>query len=500
MTLEAFPPYPPGVFRWFLRWFEQLRARADQRSRQIQDGAGKGQRKLMAEARLLGAEVQQLGATVWEHIDAVPFAPKRTRFSPVRTQFYGHGAFMGAAPAMLANPRWRRILAFLMPDAFEAVRPTLASGDLASLIAMMENNPVLAAYGSMEAARAAGDDEHPNHLAGMEWDLFVDTALIQASERAQTSEAVHEVMEQVLDTALIAHAGALDTLQESMGISQYRDVRGTAKTQLGGVEVDSWLDYLGRALALATAEDFDAQVAAMSADPRSPSREACMLHTFEQPWPVEKVVAQYQAATGRELLSVVIDIKSLASTPAFLTLLVQHLNRRGVHVAAIGSFLLEEIDGVGAHPQTVLGTTLPGPREVQFFHMVGDLQKAHALGRLRAGQSVMFNGGSLLDHSTPSPATHMYSARLRVLRQLDQLREDLELEVGFYVQEGDCEAKAAAVLSDIVDAWPDTFTLGFAWGGLRDEAGLLACREPRLGYGSQRMLLLVGEARLWVLD
>ena len=107
VTLDALPPYPPGVFRWFLRWFEQLRARAGRRSRQIQDGAGKGQRKLMAEARLLGAEVQQLGATVWEHIDAVPFAPKRTRFSPVRTQFYGHGAFMGAAPAMLANPRWR---------------------------------------------------------------------------------------------------------------------------------------------------------------------------------------------------------------------------------------------------------------------------------------------------------------------------------------------------------------------------------------------------------
>lgn len=489
---------------WVVRTVTALRRRAEARERQ-----------LVAEARLLGAEVRVLGAAYWGPIDALRFTPSRKRFPAVRTQYYGHGAFMGATPALLAHPRWRRILAFLMPDVFSAVQESLDAGvDVSRLMPMLENNPVLAAFGTLEATRASQSGEHPNHLAGMEWDLFVNTDLITAWEEAETEGARAAVMDQVIDTSLIAHANALDTVQESLGISQYEDVRRSPKTAFGGVEMDAWLDIFGRSLHLAEAADFDAAVAEMAPEPRSSREEACMRGTFAAPWSVERVTALHRAVTGRPHLSVVIDIKSLRSTPPFLSGLIGHLNRFGVHVAAVGSFSKAEIEGISDNPQQLNGGTLPGAREVQFFHFAGDLQAACEAGQVSAGQCVMFNGGSLLDHVTldlgaageagtdagGEAVRHVYSARQRVLAELEDWRARLDLQIGLYVQEGDCEADAASVLSDIVLAWPDTFSLGFAWGGLRDEAGLPSGAEPRVGYGAQRLLEHVGKARQWRLS
>lgn len=457
------------------------------------------QAQIREDARLLSAELHVL----WDSIDGLIFKPSRARFPPVSTQFYGHGAFMGAAPALLADPTWRRILGFLMPDVFDDLRAQIAKeDDPAKLMTMMENNPVLAAYGTLKAAGMRGEDESPHHLAGLEWDVFVDTALVKAAARARTPEALDAVMERVVDTALIAHAGMVDTVQEAMGFSQYKDVRATPKSAFGGVEMDAWLDLFGRALSLARAPDLDAAVAEMTREPRSPSTEACMLHTFARPWPVPRVVQQYREVTGADYLSIIIDIKSLDSTPAFLTHLVRHLNRFGVHVAAIGSFRMEELEGVSAHPQHLDGLVMPGPREVLFFHYAGDLQRACKAGRMRQGQSVMFNGGSLLKISTRTPGgtDHVYEVLERVIAELDRWRRDLDLQIGVYVQEGDCEAGAARALSDMVDRHADTFALGFAWGGLRDEAGLPPSVMPRAGYGGQLLLGVVGEAQLWKLE
>ncbi len=485
----------PMLSRWFARvwdWVESLVRGRWSRARRTQA-------RIAAEARLIGAEARQLGAPLWDAIDALAFTPERTALAPVRPQFYGHGAFMGAAPALVADRAWRRILAFLMPAVYEPVRAALArSADTACIMPMLENNPVLAAFGTLRAVTSGGPDESPNHLAGMEWDVFVDTALVAAWAASRGDPEAHAaVMARVLDTALVAHANSADTVQESLGVSQYADVRRTPKTAFGGVEMDAWIDLFGRALALATAAEVPAAFAAMAEEPRSASTEACMLHTFARPWPVAKVVALHHAVTGRERLSIVIDIKSLDSTPEFLTDLVRTLNGFGVHVAAIGSFLLGEIRGVSDTEQHIGMCHAPGPREVLFFHYAGCLQAACEAGTVPFGQSVLFNGASLLDVTGSSGGAHRYSARLRVLDELEALRVAHGLEIGFYVQEGDCEGAAAAVLSDLVSARPETFALGFAWGGLRDEASLPAGEKPRLGYGGQRLLEYVGKARKW---
>jgi hypothetical protein len=224
-----------------------------------------------------------------------------------------------------------------------------------------------------------------------------------------------------------------------------------------------------------------------------------MLHTFAPPWPVRRVVDIHRDVTGKSCISIIIDIKSLRSTPEFLSDFVRSLNAYGVHVAAVGSFLRDEVDGVGRTEQLLDGVRQPPPREIQFFHYAGDLQAACDEGRITPGQSVMFNGASLLDAIETDAGRPVYSTKLRVVGELDDYRERYALSVGFYVQEGDCDHAAASLLSDLVAARPETFELGFAWGGLRDEAHLPASQSSRLGYGSQRMLGQVGKARQWKL-
>ena len=222
-----------------------------------------------------------------------------------------------------------------------------------------------------------------------------------------------------------------------------------------------------------------------------------MRHTFAPPWPVRRCVEIHQKVTGKPCLSVVIEIKSLRSSPEFLRDLVRALNEHGVHVAAVASFLREEVEGVSRAAQTVDGVAYPGPREIQFFHFAGDLQIACDAGAIERGQSVMFNGASLLDAIKTEGGRPVYSIKLRETAELEEYRRKLELHIGFYVQESDCDHAAASLLSDLCEARPETFELGFAWGGLRDEAHLEASGVSRLGYGSQRMLEYVGKAKQW---
>lgn len=462
-------------------------------------------RRLEAEARLVGAEVRQLGIQLWDKVDDLPFVPSSFKVTPIRTQFYGHGAFMGASPALLADARWRRILAFLMPDVFEQIRKALATGaGPHKIMPMLENNPVLAAFGVYRSATAEpleGEVDNPLHLCGLEWDLFVDADLFPVWEKARGDEAaMADVMERMIDTSLIAHANPTDTLQEAMGICQYQDVRKTPKTELGGVEVDSWLDLFARALDLARAPNVGEAITAMESDPRSDSDEECMRHTFAPPWTVRKAVEVHREVTGKPCISVIIEIKSLRSTPEFLCDVVRAMNARGVHVVAVASFLREEVVGVGATQQVIDGVPYPGPREIQFFHFAGDLQDACDRGLVDSGQSVMFNGASLLETAKAEGGRPVYSTKMTVRAELEKYRERLDLHVGFYVQEGDCDHQAASLLSDLCEAYPETFELGFAWGGLRDEAHIESSSAVRLGYGSQRMLEYVGKAKQWKVD
>ncbi|MBN1336386.1 MAG: 2Fe-2S iron-sulfur cluster binding domain-containing protein [Deltaproteobacteria bacterium] len=110
----------------------------------------------------------------------------------------------------------------------------------------------------------------------------------------------------------------------------------------------------------------------------------------------------------------------------------------------------------------------------------------------------MFNGASLLDaEEGEENGPSAYRVKEGVIAELAEYRARHDLHVGLYVQEGDCDETAADLLSSLVARKPATFDLGFAWGGLRDEVAIGRAASPRLGYGPQRRLGLVGKARQW---
>jgi hypothetical protein len=66
---------------------------------------------------------------------------------------YAHGGFFGAAPFVLASPRWVRILRKLLPDVYVEISRRVLFSPAPKLIHWAENNPVVAAYGVVQFIR-----------------------------------------------------------------------------------------------------------------------------------------------------------------------------------------------------------------------------------------------------------------------------------------------------------------------------------------------------------
>lgn len=480
----------------FRRGHRQIVSEVHETRQELAEGVEQAGETIAAASDRIGAEVREAGEKLLDLVDDLPLVGRFLRFPPVRNQFYGHGAFMGAAPELLADPRWRRILAFLMPDVFEDVRAALADGaGPARVIPMFENNPVLCAYGTwhgLARRREAGVTLHANDLAGMEWDIYMDGDKVAAwadAAEAGDDAARRRLRDEIVATTVIAHASTTDVVQEAAGVCQYEDVRTTAKTRLGGVEVDAWLDLFGRALDLADATDLDQALVPMRAEERHLEGDACVRYTFVRPRSAAATIATWRRVSGQRHLGVVLEVKSLRSTPALVRDVVEALNERGVWVRAVCAFSPAEVLGVSAMRQVVDGDDVGGPREIRFFHFAADLQAACDAGEVPPGQGVLFNGASLLLRTDDAAAP--YRVHADVVDDLDAYRRRHGIDIGLYVQENDCDAAAAALLSALVEARPDTFTLGFAWGGLYDEAAIPADGEDRRGFGSQGMLAWV---------
>ena len=110
--------------------------------------------------------------------------------------------------------------------------------------------------------------------------------------------------------------------------------------------------------------------------------------------------------------------------------------------------------------------------------------------------SVLFNGACLLTVESDGwfSGTDRYAIKHSVVADLARYQARHGLQIGLYVQEGDCDTAAAALLAQLVQDHPETFSLGFAWGGLRDIAACEPEKEARLGHGKQRALTFVKRA------
>ncbi len=455
----------------------RVRRRAEQAWVGVEDLAERQARRLGRRQRRLEAGARRVLDQLWELVDDLPFVPDRDPIPRVSRRLYAHGAFMGAGPLLLDDPRWRAILGFLMPDVFHDVREAVRTGvRVGGLIPMFENNPVVAAYGVWRCGLQG-------ELDAMEWDVYLDGHRVEAWEEATDAPTRDALLDEIVASMVIAHASTTDTVQEHIGLCQWADVRRTPKSRLGGVEPAAWMDLFGRALYLAGAADLRVAIDEMRAEDRDDSDLACRRHTFASPWSSDRVAALFRAVSGRPRFGVVLEIKSLRSTPELLGAIVRALNRRHIEVVAVGSFLQSEVRGLAAMGQLVDGVSLPGPREVVFLHFAADLQQACDRGTLDRGSAVLFNGACLL-RALPGAAGR-YAVDDAVVAGLEEYRRAFDLRIGLYVQEYDCDAAAAGLLSDLARERSETFALGFAWGGLADEVALMRGRGDHRGFGAQ---------------
>jgi hypothetical protein len=460
----------------------------------VENSTNKGTQALRRRRHAMEEKARQVALKLWTNVEDLTFVAPNHPIPSVSRRLYAHGAWMGAAPALLDDVKWRRILAFLMPDVYRDVLRALGEDvATAAIIPMFENNPVMCAFGSWRASQGAAPVGPP---ACMEWDLFLSTDLMHAWEGAPGARQRDEAIRKMVDSMIIGHASVTDTVQQQLGVCQWADVRKTPKTEMGGVEPGSWLDLFARALMLAEQEDLAVAIQEMSAQPRRKSDEECLRFTFKDELPPQKAVSVYRDVTGADSLSVILEIKSMGSSPELLKALVGELNRRSIHVDSIGSFTIMDVCGVSEVVQSVDDVTFAGPREILFLHFAGDLQVGCDEGTIQRGQAAMFNGASLLT-ARVDRGRYVYGVDEVLLDELDGYRQRHKLELGIYVQENDLDADAAALLSNVVGTRTSLFELGFAWGGLDDQVALAAGKGDRRGFGSQGLLRRTGVANTW---
>lgn len=222
-------------------------------------------------------EVRWLPDLAVEHSIRPP-TPKRawggTPVTPVDRIPYVHGSYASAAPIMVYNKKWMRILRRLMPanhaDAMEILREAeealarRSSNDqqMARLMKWAENNPVVAAYGVLNSnsgtesieetltaesrkskARRRKDPSPPDSRQNsgspvLEWDIWLDPTLVKRVEKAMdvADEFQHDenadVQDQIaaeievdrqvgrlINRMMLAHGSASHLVSEALGVA-----------------------------------------------------------------------------------------------------------------------------------------------------------------------------------------------------------------------------------------------------------------------------------------
>lgn len=364
-------------------------------------------------------------------------------------QFYGHGAFMGAALDMWNDAKWNAILAKLMPDVHKVIKTAVdkkkGSG---KIIPMMENNPVMAAYGMWKSKQLDDKDKgnRVDQLEAMEWDVWLDPDLMEKHAEAKKDE-VAGIEKELVDTLWIAHGNKSRTVKEHFWGDQYDNIKDDAPTDFGGKSAPDWMHLYGAALTMATAkkgEEGDAELG-------------------NKKLSFKDTISLYKELFGKKQFSVVLDVKSKLATSAVLKGVISELNRRGVHVYGVGTFRHEQLTDIEEHKQTIGDEELAGAKEVKFYHRSGDFMEAAQGGKLKEGDHVMFNIGSLIEKKWFKTK---FQELPGVIDDIKAEKDKHKFHLGGYVQENAIHPDAANLLVEITNKYKDVFDMGFAWGGI----------------------------------
>jgi hypothetical protein len=364
------------------------------------------------------------------HVATLPV----TKVSKLENWVYCHGGFMGAAVEVLRDPGWARMVETLTPHTFTRVlvadaacQHTISSGTLMSI---MENNPVLAAFGVAHSSRRS----YPKHAHSIahnrlviEWDVYPKTSdsheIEEELRKGCSLERRKDLALHVVNSTVVAHGSLAHTFCERLlGMSMHSSIM----KQSGDMTIPRWLDAYQKAMKTVAA---DVEVSAVS---------DALLHVF-------------------------LDVKSTRASPALLQLLVEGINHLGVAVWGVGSFVFAQLK----IPTVVAPTQFAPPLRIYLFSNISSVQSAYQSGELPHGAAVLFNGGSLIAYnSVPDASAADIQASYHIPDYIVSELANFKLQLGFYVQEPNIDSVAIELLNGIVSSHRDVFPLGFNYSNL----------------------------------
>jgi hypothetical protein len=351
---------------------------------------------------------------------------------------YVHGGFFGAAPFLLANPHWISILRLLMPDVYVEISRRVKA-PLPRLMQWAENNPVVAAYGT------AHELEYNGHIPNLEWDVFLDPALVKrvqvvlreqqkflqaiAPEIASDSKSprAHEFYKQsmthkqrnilryyekelsirvrtLVDKMMIAHGSLTQLALEQTGFCKnynYSRVKRTRRTLGGGIYARQWMATYAESLRIGVTNHTGTPGDASPTGDTSPTSstllavsEMTTLDSVEQVLCpntslAESVAIVREIAKNEDPIGLVLDLKSRHVPKEVLGCVIDCLREAGARIEGVGAFVVDDIRDVSPYCAEPV-------KEILFFHSAGAMQQACHNGQIRHGDTVFFNAGSLL--------------------------------------------------------------------------------------------------------
>ena len=372
--------------------------------------------------------------------------------SEVRNQTYAHGGFMGAAGAFMQDPRWSAIFRTLMPAAYERAAK-IAEPEKLQL--ELENNPVLAAYGSvrhLQEVTAAGPGASTpggaHRALPLEWDVWLPPDPKQVTDLANVK---------------IAHGNLGTTVAQGVG---GEDPVGYARDDVKhSPHAGQWMELFGKAVAL-----YRGEPAGGDADAKRRDEQLKQLQAGTTGDAAVGIAKEFLGAEG----GLILDVKSTYSTPADIAAFVKFLKGQGINVFGVGTFKPDQLAALG-----------DDTRKVTFFHGINDMESKSAA--LTPGADVMFNGGSLLNGGPEYlvAGRDVYEINQGAYLRLVALQRRLALNIGLYVQESAVAPDAIQKITELVNRNPSVFTRGFAYGNV---SGSAEGETTGTGMGAQKWM------------
>lgn len=164
----------------------------------------------------------------------------------INKQISFHGGAFGAAVDFLLNEEWLGIFQQLMPKEYKVVSLKIErlkskgfpSDEIAQTVLMFENNPVVAAYTTIQHMEDPKLKNIP--LPAFEWDIYLPS-----------SQEIQQKDVPLFEHLLIAHGSGLDSLLKMyLGKSVYQSILNLPRTELGGCLAPEWVVLYGKALHL----------------------------------------------------------------------------------------------------------------------------------------------------------------------------------------------------------------------------------------------------------